>query len=259
MALFVAGNPRALLVRFAQVNDADSRDPLGLAVAGARNLVQELDLVRWVVEGDGNLRHHVGGGGSLLASGVLLALAGVVVLVRSGRWDAFWSYTAVSCLAAAVPAAISDIRIHALRSVALPVFLLALAVPAMGALRARIRQPAAGVAASLLTAGLVAQTTFFHVTYAERGPQRREAFHADVPRVLRAALAGAPGPVAVYDDDPDAWGNATWYAELWDEPVEVLRADESPAPGQAVLAVERRCAPCTTVAEGGSFIAYLAR
>lgn len=258
IAVFVAGNPGALLRRYGQVSDADQSPPQR-ALSALGNVLAELDLPRWVMHGDHNLRHHVGGTGCLLAAGVLLSLAGVMVLVRAHRWEPFWSYVAVGCLASAVPAAISDVRIHSLRSVALPIFLIALAVPALAALRERIDEPAVRVAAAVIAALVIAQAAIFHVQFASRGPNRLEAFHAQFPPVLRAALASGHRPVVVYRLDPDAIGNATWYAKLWNEPVKVLDKGESPSPGSAVVAAEKRCERCRTLAERDIFIAYVAR
>lgn len=257
MAVYVLSNPRALFVRFSRVSGSDDEGPLGRVLALAGNLLRELDLVTWVVRGDENLRHHVGGTGSLLAGAVLLSVAGVVVLVRGHRWEPFWSYVVMGCVASAVPAAISDVRLHTLRSVGLPVFLLVLAVPAVAALRAHLRTPFALAAAIAVTVLVVGQAVVFRVHHAERGPQRVEAFHAQLPPVLRAALAA--GPVAVHQNDVDARGNATWYAELWDEPVEVLPPGTEPEPGRVVVAVTERCDTCPQVAESGMFVAYVAR
>ena len=259
MALFAATNPRALFVRYSRVSGGQDQDPLKWALSTLINVVQELDLPRWVLHGDKNLRHHVGSTGSLLAAGVLLALAGVVVLLRGRRWEPFWSYVVLGCLASAVPAAISDTRIHSLRSVGLPIFLIVLAVPALTALRERIKQPTARVAVVVATILVVGQTALFHAQYAARGAGRIEAFHVEFRPVLRAALATGRGPVEVYQDDPDAMGNATWYGKLWKEPVEVLGKGQEPSPGSAVVAVEKRCARCPKIAERGIFVAYVAR
>ena len=158
-----------------------------------------------------------------------------------------------------MPAAISDVRIHALRSIALPIFLVVLAVPALSALREHLDVRTARVAAlavALLAAG---QATLFAVQYSDRGPGRLESFHADFRPVMRAALATGSGPVAVYEADPDALGNATWYGRLWNEPVNVLMEGESPAPGSAVVAVTKGCEACEQIATRGLFTAFIAR
>jgi hypothetical protein len=256
MAAFVASNPRALLARFAQVNDAQDSSLWGTLVSATRNGVVELNLLQWAAKGDDNLRHHVQGTGSLLFGGVLLALVGVVVLLRGQRWEPYWSYVILGVLASAVPAAISDARLHALRSVGLPVFLIVLAVPALTALRAQAGDRQAAAAAVGVAALVLGQAAVFGTYYVEHGGARREAFHADLPQVLRAALQGAPGPVAVYVDDPDALGGVTWYAHAWGVPVNVLQDDASPRLGQAVVTVERTCAGCPVLKRGGMFTAY---
>lgn len=258
MALFIAVNPPALFARYGRVSDMAGQNPMEHAVSVLGNWLQELNLVRWVVGGDHNLRHHVGSTGSLLVAGVLLAVAGAVVLVRRHRWEPFWTYVVIGCLASAVPAAIGDVRIHALRSIALPIFLIVLAVPALSALRERLDVPAVRVAALAVALLAVGQATLFGVQYSERGPDRLEAFHADFRPVMRAALATGR-PVAVYEADPDALGNATWYGKLWNEPVNVLQRGESPAPGSAVIAVTKGCEKCEQITSRGLFTAFIAR
>lgn len=259
MAAYVVANPRALLVRFSRVDASEGSGRWGTVTSLPGNLLRELDLVTWVVRGDENLRHHVAGTGSLLAGGVLLALAGAVVLVRTGRWEPFWSYVLLGCVASAVPAAISDVRLHTLRSVGLPVFLIVLAVPALAELRAHLRRPRTLAAALVVTVLVLSQAVVFRVQHAERGPQRVEEFHAQLRPVLRAALAAGREDVVVHRNDVDARGNVTWYAELWDEPVTVLPPGAVPAPGSVVVAVTDRCEACTQIAEAGMFVAYVAR
>jgi 4-amino-4-deoxy-L-arabinose transferase-like glycosyltransferase len=251
MAAFAVSRPRALFVRFGQVHD--DTGPLDLPW----NLLRELNLVQWVVEGDRNLRHHVGATGSLLLVGVVLAVAGVIVLARGRRWDPFWSFVLVAAVAAGVPAAISDVRMHALRSVALPVVLVVLAIPAIAALRRASNRPMGVVVALIVGAAAVAQAVAFHGDYAEIGPKRSSAFHAAFPAVLREALEA--GDVVVHRSDPDAEGNATWYARLWGVPLRIIEDGERPREGEVVVAVTRRCQVCRTIAERDIFIAYVAR
>jgi 4-amino-4-deoxy-L-arabinose transferase-like glycosyltransferase len=251
MVAFGVARPRALFVRFGQVHD--DTGPLDLPW----NLLRELNLVKWVLEGDGNLRHHVGPTGSLLLVGVVLAVAGVIVLARGRRWDPFWSFVLVAAVAAGAPAAISDVRLHALRSVALPVVLIVLAIPAIAALRRASNRPLGVVVVLIVGAAAVAQTVAFHRDYAEAGPKRSSAFHAAFPAVLREALQA--GDVVVHRSDPDAEGNATWYARLWDVPVRIIEDGERPREGEVVVAVVQRCQACRTIAERDMFIAYVAR
>jgi hypothetical protein len=157
-----------------------------------------------------------------------------------------------------VPAAISDVRIHALRSVGLPIFLITLAVPALALVRERIDRRAVRFVAVVAGALLAIQATLFRVEYADRGPHRLEAFHAEFRPVLRAAMAHDARRVVVFRADPDAMGNAVWYGKLWNLPVTVLPEGASPPPGSAVVAAEKRCPRCRTLAERDIFVAYVA-
>jgi len=259
MALFIAVNPPALFERYGRVSDTAGQNPLELAISVLGNWLQELNLARWIVEGDDNLRHHVGSTGSLLFAGVLLAIAGVVVLVRRHRWEPFWSYCRHRL--SRVGRARGDQR----RPHPRPALDRAADLPrrprgARPERPARAPRRARGAVAALAVALLAAgQATLFAVQYSDRGPGRLESFHADFRPVMRAALATGSGPVAVYEADPDALGNTTWYGKLWNEPVNVLMEGESPAPGSAVVAVTKGCEACEQIATRGLFTAFIAR
>jgi 4-amino-4-deoxy-L-arabinose transferase-like glycosyltransferase len=253
MAAFAVKHPSALLVRFSHVRgDEGAGGPLPVRIL--LQWLQELNLLRWVASGDRNLRHHVhGGGGSLLAAGVLLAGLGIVVLVRRGGWDPFWSFTVLALVGSAVPAAISDVRLHALRSVGIPVLLVVLAVPALAQLTSSGRGRAVLVATA--TVGLV-QLVVFAAAWQQQGPRRTAAFHAGLRPVLHAALATGR-PVVVGRDDPDALGGTAWLAHVEHVPVRLLNGSEPAPPGSVLVAVERTCPGCTSIADADIFHALV--
>jgi 4-amino-4-deoxy-L-arabinose transferase-like glycosyltransferase len=255
MGVFELRHPHALLVRYHQVDVTRSKSFLGGVAAVVSNAVHDGSLWRWSVFGDPNPRHHVQGSGSLLVVGVALAVAGVVVLVRRRRWDRFWSFAVLGAIASVVPDALTNDQLHSLRSIGLPVFLVALAVPALGELRERWRDPLWLGAAAALVAGGVAQFALFQVDYRHSGPQRLDAFEAQFPDVFRAALATGR-PVALLRADHNALGDGLWYARLWDVPVRVVEPGEA-APPHAVLVTSRgACRDCRALRSGGIFTAY---
>jgi hypothetical protein len=209
-----------------------------------------------VVHGDPNVRHHVHGlGGSLLLAVVVLGAAGIVAAARRRRHDPWWRFVAYGLLVSPVPGTLTIDRMHSLRMVAFPIFLLlfaALALARLLAEPARWGRPAVGlvVAAALVQGGL------FQAQFRRKGPDRGPPFEAAYPQVLDRALARG-GPVYVLDDD-HTYADGLWYAVLKHRRRDVLRIARAPAGGTVVGAVDP-CAGCTVVVRDGRLVAYVSR
>ena len=158
------------------------------------NYLRDVNPWAWVVHGDPNDRHHVHGlGGSLLLAVVVLAVAGIVAAARRRRDDPFWRFAAYGLLVSPVPGTLTVDRMHSLRMVALPIFLLLFAALALERLLA---EPArwGRLAVGLAVAVAVVQGALFQVQFRRDGPDRGQAFEAAYPHVLDRALArGGPG------------------------------------------------------------------
>jgi 4-amino-4-deoxy-L-arabinose transferase-like glycosyltransferase len=256
MALFEHHHPGALFVRYHSVNATAGKGILGAAETLAVNVFHDSNLWRWATSGDENPRHHVQGTGSLLLIGVVLALAGLAVLIRRRKWDPFWLYVVLGAGASVVPSAVTIERIHSLRSIALPVFLVTLAVPAIAFLAERSSSFIWRATALAIVAAGAAQFVVFQLDYRRDGPKRLEAFHAGFPHVFRDAAA-TRRPVVVYLNDYEALGNAQWYGRLWKIPVREVPAGRAAPRGSVVVANLRRCPTCRTISRGGMFTAYL--
>jgi hypothetical protein len=250
MGVFELRHPGSLLVRYHHVSAAEGDSVPAAAAHVAANAFRALNLWCGSTAGDANQRHHVPGTGSLLVVGVLLALAGLVILIRSRRLTAFWKFVLLGTVASVLPAAIADIPIHSLRAVALPVFVTTLAIPAIEWLCSR---PVAAAAVALAAA---AQVGFFQASYWQDGRERRAAFEAEFPAVFRAA-SHAGATVFVSRRDPEALGNAQWYGRLWHVPVRIVEPDEATPPRSVLVASELGCARCRRIEQHGLFSAYL--
>ena len=256
MAVFELHHPGSLLVRYHHVSAAPGDGIVGTVTTIAANAVRGLNLWRWSTSGDPNPRHHVAGTGSLLLVGCVLAIAGVVLLIRHERWSAFWSFVSLGALASVAPAAIADIPMHSLRSIGLPVFLITLAIPAIARLRDLLPRRAWCLAAAAIVAAGALQFSSFALHYWHDGPQRSDAFETAFPRVLRAAAA-AGSPIVVYRRDPEALGNALWYGTLWGIPIHVVEPGQPTPRGAAAVAYDKRCPSCHTIVSAGIFTAYI--
>jgi len=243
-------------VRYNSANAISGKGILGAAETVVANVFHDSNLWRWATSGDENPRHHVPGTGSLLLVGVVLALAGLAVVIHRRKWDPFWIYVALVAGASVVPSAVTFERIHSLRAIGLPVFLVTLAVPAIAFLADHSSRLVWRAAAVALVAAGAAQFAVFQVYYWRDGPTRLEAFQADFPHVFRDA-ASTRRPLVVYLNDYEALGNAQWYGRLWKVPVRELPAGRAAPSGSVIVANLKRCPTCRTVSRRGVFTAYL--
>lgn len=256
MEVFELRHHGALFVRYHSVSATAGKGVLGATGTLLANVVHDSNVWRWATSGDENARHHVQGTGSLLLVGVALALVGLAVVVWQPKKDPFWIYVVLGAGASVVPDAVTLERIHSLRSIGLPVFLVTLAIPAIAFLAERSSSFAWRSAAVALVAAGTAQLGLFQLEYWRDGPKRVDAFQAGFPRVFRAA-AGSGLPVAIYINDYEALGNGQWYGRLWHVPVGYLAAGEPAPRGSVVVAAVRRCPTCHSIRRGGVFTAYL--
>lgn len=232
MPLFVywVDHSRGLTARYDQTRfNHKGITRVGIVLHGLHNVVSDLNPWHWLVSGDPKPYVDVQGQPQLLGVSLLLALAGAVIVLRRPPWDRFWLFVLLGYVLSVVPASLTVDRHDSTRLSAMPVFLLALAIPALGTI-ARLRpRMLAATAAAVAVAALV-QWTFFVVAYANDGPNRGPVFDADVPAILVSAFAGT-GPVVMDHDDAYARTYATWYAIVHHIPVSrVVRLPDGGVP-----------------------------
>lgn len=256
LIVYATRHPGALGARFWVTtyitSESSARDVLGEFF---RSYVANLNPWDWFRQGDANGRHHVQGLGSLSAATLLLGAAGAVAaLARAGR-EPWWRFALFGLVVSPVPASLGVDRLHTLRMVAFPLFLVLLTVPALEWLleRRKVRRAALAV----ILAGTFAQAGLFQWEYRHDAASRAEGFEAAYPDVLAAALA-EPGPVFVHVDD-HTYVHALWYARLWDSTRIVRIAPGArPPPGGVVVGAGSPCDGCRIVARQGRFVAYVA-
>lgn len=222
------------------------------------NALDDLDPWRWLVSGDHKPYVDVWGAPQLLAVGVLLAVAGLVEIARRRRGDRFWLYVVLATVLSAVPAALTVDRHDALRLSALPVCLLALAIPGLEWV-GRLRR--ANAILAVLAVAAVAEWGFFVSVYVDKGNvDRSTVFESDVPSLVARGLAGGR-TIYVDHDDPYALTMGQWYAVSHGLPASrVVRLGDGAIPpvGSMVLGRTQSCDyVCVQLAEADSF--WLAR
>jgi hypothetical protein len=193
----------------------------------------------------------------LLLAVLVLALAGIVVMARRHRRDPWWQFVVFGLVVSPIPGTLTIDRMHTLRMVAFPVFLLLLAALALRALlHERGRHGRAAVAGLVVLA--VLQGALFQWQFRREGPDRGVAFEAAYPKVLDRALA-RPAQVYVFEDD-HTYADALWYGVLRGHSKRIVRLPASPAPtGGTVVAAGDDCSRCPLLAHEGRFFAYISR
>ena len=277
LALFAARHPGALGERFKYVTFVTPQSTYAeILLRFLKNYAGAFNLWSWLVEGDPEPRHHVAGMGSLLVAPVLLACAGLVLILLRHRREPWWRFVLYGLAVAPLPAALTLDRFHTLRLVTLPVFLLLLAAPAVAWLNRRdggrrtdsANRRGTGVsirwrraALVLLAALTLSQGAIFQRQFHRAAPARWHNFDAFYPEVFDAALRLPDRPIFIVDQ-PGAPGYmlAYWYATLRGLPTtQFVRLEHGahPPPGALVISTETPCADCRMILHRGPFRAYI--
>ncbi len=263
LAAFSLRNPGALSERFkfvTYVRPEDTRSQI--AVRFIQNYAGNFSPRSWLLYGDPEPRHHLPGMGSLLAGVVVLAILGLLVVLVRYRGEAWWHFILYGLLVSAIPASLTLDHFHTLRLIALPVFLLILAVPAIQFLFGR-GEPWPKVRRVTLLALLL-------VTFVQGGVFRWR-YHTALPRVdafdsyyqdlLATALARPERPIYLLDKTPAAYAYAFWYSTLRGTNLnnfQRVQPGDSPPPGALVMSHEMPpCTNCEVIKERGQFRIYV--
>jgi 4-amino-4-deoxy-L-arabinose transferase-like glycosyltransferase len=284
LAFFNVRHPGALGERFkyvTYVKPADSRS--AIVFHFLKNYARDFSPRSWLIKGDPEPRHHLPGMGSLLAGIAILGAFGVVVVLLRYRREAWWRFVVYGLLVSPIPASLTLDHFHTLRLIALPVFLLVLAVPAIeflyaaGSVKAKAREGsdvgnstgadagdgrpwrAARRALLVVLIGLtLVQGAIFQWQF-HTAPPRVDAFDSYYPQVLDAALTQSERPIYLFDKTPAAYLYAFWYATLRGLNLNTFQratADAPPPPGAVVISHELPCTNCEMIFERGQFRVY---
>ena len=260
LALFALTRPDAATVRFDELGYFGR--PLGeFVLTFAQQYLGNLDPVRWLLIGDPNQRHHAAGiMGSMLLGTLLLALFGLWVSLRRVSSDPWARFLIYGLLVSIVPASLTLDPFHVHRLIAVPIFVIALTIPAQAWLLAggggvEWRRP---LLATLAIATLI-QGVYFQLRYDEVARHRGGWFDAAYPGLLQQALATGEEPIYLVDGIVPGYIHAYWYGATWGIPAERfvhLPRDVRAPSGALVLSSERDCSPCEELAAGGFFRLY---
>ncbi len=219
---------------------------------------RNMNLWSWLVHGDSNQRHHVPGTGSLFFVEVGLALAGTAIILLRRRSDPWWRFILFAVLVCPVAGSLTDQSVHSLRMIALPVLLPVLALPAFDLIAALPRRRATAVVAVLLVA-FAYEAVHWQVIFHRDGPNRLDAFEAQIHPVIEAALRHG-GTIYAYRQDHTAYIDSLFYGAVAGRSrssIVILDSAAPPPPGSLVVGRVGDCPSCRSVAEDGGFEAYL--
>lgn len=219
-----------------------------------RHYAANLNPWKMIVSGDPNADQiaSVYGTGPVLAAAVLLALASLFLLLRDRKLNSWWLFVIYGLAVSFVPASLTKDYFHTLRLAAVPIFILALTVPAFEwMLQSQSRARRAILISSIVL--VIAQGIFFQSRYSANAdvPRRLHLFDADYATSILPAALNASGDRPIYlADSPPMPGyiQAFWYATIQNRPKEkfvVLAPDAGAPDGAVVITTEETCPRCS--------------
>jgi hypothetical protein len=264
LALFMIGNPGALSARFSGISYLGANTSL-MAALGTFIRQYAVDINPWamLVTGEDNVRDHVSGMGSLLLPSFVVAAAGLIVVLRKLRGDAWWQFIVYALFACVIPAALTVGIFPLLRLIVFPILIQVLMVPAL--LQLKNISKARPWIFQIFVAGIVglilAQGFYFQVLFHHQAPSRWYFMDARFDRkVLQPALAANHRPLYLFDPP----GQSGYIQALWHGALHGLKqnafarasARDSIPADSVVISTERTCDNCRLLARTLNYIVY---
>jgi len=263
MFVFHRQHPDALTGRFRALTYLTSGKSVATNIGEfARHYLANINPWRWLVTGEGDIRDHLQGFGSFLTATVLLAILGLVIVLRHHRRDPWWRFIIYALVIAPVPASLTSNPFPQLRLIAFPIFFLVFLVPAISWLLESNRlQTTKRILLAVALGMVLIQGFLFQQRYHQNAPTLWYVFDARFPRkVLAPALATKERSITLLDE-PGKVGyiHALWYGVLAHlEPARFTRLPlgERPQPGAVVISTEQECRNCRLMARALNYIVY---
>ena len=239
-----------------------------------RRYLEDQSVVGLLQTGHPLPRHHViDAGGVFFFATFFLAMLGLLIVIVRHLREPWWRFTLYGLAVSIMPGAITYEPFHALRLLALPVFLLLLTVPALEWLLtaewpsvqntrplSRVPWSARFALLSVIMALTIFEAVRFQKIYRRYGPDRGVFFDAPYKQAFDAAVAQPQRPIYLLDDFyGPAYIDGLWYSAVERKPrsdfVHVDRGAEPP-PGAIVLSDEQTCKKCEMIARSGIYLLY---
>jgi hypothetical protein len=258
--------PGALTGRFAVLTYLTADKSIKTNISEfARHYLANINPWRWFITGEGDIRDHLQGSGSLLAASVFLGIAGLLITLRRHRNEAWWRFLTYCLVVSPVPASLTSNPFPQLRLVAFPVFFLLIMIPAITWLGEPKREVRGSKTANWLLLGaavaLLVQGLFFQWRYHQTAPSLWYVFDARFPRKVLAPALATGRPVVLLDEPGKAgYIHALWYgvlAHLDSKRFLRLPLADRPPPGSVVISTQEECHDCRLIARALNYIVYL--
>jgi hypothetical protein len=263
MFIFHRQHPGALTGRFRALTYLTPAKSVATGIGEfARHYLANVNPWRWLIAGEGDVRDHLQGFGSLLVSSVLLAVLGLVLVLWRHRHEPWWRFLLYCLVIAPVPASLTSNPFPQLRLIAFPVFFLMFLIPAISWLCESNRfRTTKRVLLALAVATLLVQGCVFQSCYHRTAPSLWYVFDERFPKkVLAPALAAKERPIALLDEAGKAgYIHALWYgvlAHLDGGQFARLPFGGRPAPGAVTISTEQECHDCKLIARSLNYILY---
>ena len=238
------------------------------AMEFVRHYLGNINPWKMIVSGDPNAFQiaNVYGSGPVLAVVLIMMLASIGLLLRKNRFSPWWRYLVYGLAVSFVPASLTRDYFHTLRLAAVPIFMLALAIPAFEWITSGGTRLQRAVLICSITLILL-QGFFFQRKYdaSVSIPRRLNLFDADYSStILPAAIAKAGNnPVFIADAPPiPGYIQAFWYATIQRMPLEkfTVLPVEAAAPGASVvITTEDTCPRCEVLFKRWPYTVYFAK
>jgi 4-amino-4-deoxy-L-arabinose transferase-like glycosyltransferase len=273
LIVFWRNHPGALSNRFALLTyiTPDSK-PANVAFEFLWHCIANLNPWRWLVTGENNVRDHLSGFGSLLAITVILATAGIFIVLKKYRSDPWWQFVLYGLLVSVIPASLTRGEFPQLRLIAFPVFFHVLMAPALywlgnsdreaDSLNTRAQNAFRKRAILFVALGLlVIQGGLFQWRFHSTANDRWYVFDARFSRkVFAVALATGQTPIYVFDPP----GNSGYVQTYWQAVLQGidtskfvhLPSDAAAPPGALVISTEEDCRNCKLIAKSINYTVY---
>jgi 4-amino-4-deoxy-L-arabinose transferase-like glycosyltransferase len=222
-------------------------------------------------------RHHViDAGGVFFFATFFLAMLGFLIVVVRHLGEPWWRFTLYGLAVSIVPGAITFEPFHALRLLALPIFLLLLTVPALEWLldfgeektQSSVRneglsfvpRPVRFAVLGFLLTLTIFEAARFQRIYRRYGPERGVFFDAPYKEAYDAAVAQPQRPIFLRDGFyGPSYVNGLWYAAVEGRPRPQfvhLASGANPPSGAIVLSSEQNCEECQIIKRSGIYLLY---
>jgi 4-amino-4-deoxy-L-arabinose transferase-like glycosyltransferase len=223
---------------------------------------------KMIVSGDPNAFQiaSVYGAGPVLAVVLVLMLGSLVLLLRKKGFSSWWRFILYGLAVSFVPASLTREYFHTLRLATVPVFMLALAIPALEWISAEASRFRRAILFGSI-ALILLQGFFFQRKYDASASitRRLNLFDADyASTILPTALAkSGDKPILIADAPPlPGYIQAFWHATIQSVPLEkftVLPIDAAAPDGSVVITTEDTCPRCDVLFKRWPYTVYIAK